>query len=204
MFKRIKPYVLVAVTGIVLAAAGCARPPQDQIQAAQDAVAQASQVEAESYAPEAWGKAQQSMSAAMAEVEAQQARFALTRSYKTTRQLLDTARADAEAAKIAAEEGKRQAAADAEAALLAVTESLVRADEMLGALAACPRRPKGFAQDLELLKGSVEGLRSQVTDVESVIADEDYLEGKSLAESLRDEVDEIVADLDSARAKLGC
>jgi exonuclease VII large subunit len=204
MSNRSRELLMVMVVCVALVAAGCAKPPEQAIQAAQAALASAEGAAAPTYAAEAWAKAQGSLSAAMAEIDAQKAKFALTRSYKNAEQLLATASADAAAAQEAAIAGKQQALADSQAALQAVMDGLGKADELLAALAKCPRRPKGFAQDLELMKGSVEGLRPQVPGIESAIASEDYLQAKSLGESLRAEVERVVGDLESAKTKLGC
>src|SRR5947209_19623194 len=66
---------------VALLAAGCAKPPQAEMQAAQAALDEAKTSGAESYAPESFSKAQESMAQAKAEVDAQGSKFFLMRSY---------------------------------------------------------------------------------------------------------------------------
>jgi len=189
---------------IVVAAAGCAKPPQAAIDAAKQNLSAAEAAGAPTYAPEAWQEAQKSVSGAMAEVEAQKARFALVRSYKEAEQMLTAASSSAQAADQAAVDGKRKVLGEAKEAMNAGKEGLAKADETLAALAKCPRRPKGFAHDLELMKGTVEGLRLQAGEVETAIEGDDAMIAKSLAQTFKGEVERVMGDLEKARMKLGC
>ncbi len=182
----------------------CAKPPQAELDQAQATLKAAVEAEAPTYASEAWDTAQKSMNAATAEIEAQNAKFALTRSYKKAQGLLATAQQDAAAAQQAAVEGKELAKAEVEQAVAEIETSFAKADELLQQLATCRRRPKGFASDLELLRGNVDGLRGQLTDVQATAAEEQYIEANSLAQELLGQVDVVVADLESAKAKIGC
>ena len=192
---------LVLAVGLLGA---CAKLPQAEIDQAQATLKAAGDAEAPIYASEAWSTAQKSMNAATAEIEAQNAKFALTRSYKNAQTLLATAQQDAAAAQEAAVEGKELAKAEVEQAVAEIEAGFAQADELLQNLATCPRRPKGFASDLELLRGNVDGLRGQLPDVQSTAAQERYLEAKSLAQELLGQVETVLADLESAKAKIGC
>jgi chromosome segregation ATPase len=182
----------------------CAKPPRAELDQAQAALKAAREAEAPTYSSQAWDTAQKSMNAATAEIEAQNAKFALTRSYKKAQGLLATAQQDAAAAQQAAVEGKELAKAEVEQAVAQIEASFAQADELLQKLETCRRRPKGFASDLELLRGNVDGLRGQLTDVQATAAEEQYIEAKSLAQELLGQVDSVVADLESAKAKIGC
>jgi len=192
--------VLLVLGGLV----GCAKAPQQSIDQAQAALDQAQKAQAPDYAPEAWDEAQQSMNAAMAEVEAQNAKFAPLRSYKNAGQLIETARDEAAKAEQAAVSGKERAKAEAESAVTAVKGSLDQANQLLDQLGRCRRRPKGFASDLRLLRGNVDGLAQQLGDVESAVSSEGYLEARTLAVELKTQVDSVVNDLERAKAKIGC
>jgi DNA repair exonuclease SbcCD ATPase subunit len=198
--------VLVAV-GLVLAMVGlaaCAKPPQATIDQAKAALEAAGQAEAATYAGAAWDKAQQSMNAAMAEIEVQAQKFALFRSYKKTNELLATAQQDAAAAQSAAIEGKAAARAAVEQAIAGLEASFAQADAALAALDTCRKRPKGFKADLEIMKGNVDGLRGQLANVQSTAAAEQYLQAKTMAEQLAAQLATVVTDLENARTKLGC
>ncbi|HOC44164.1 MAG TPA: hypothetical protein PKJ99_14200 [Thermoanaerobaculales bacterium] len=198
--------VMVAV-GLVLAMIGlaaCAKPPQAAIDQAKAALDAAGQSEAATYAAQAWDTAQQSMNAANAEIEAQAQKFALFRSYKKANELLAIAQQDAAAAQSAAIEGKAAARAEVEQAIAGLEASFAQADAALAALDTCRRRPKGFKSDLEMLKGNVDGLRGQLANVQSTAAAEQYLQAKTLAAELAQQVATVLTDLESARTKLGC
>jgi len=204
MSERRRLMLTVSLMFAVAGLAACAKPPQAAIDQAKAAIKAAGEAEAPAYATDAWETAQKSMNAATAEIEAQNAKFALTRSYKKAEALLATAEQDATAAEQAAVEGKELARAELEQTVAAIETSFAQADELLQRLATCPRRPKGFANDLELLRGNVEGLRGQLSDVQATAAEEQYLEANTLAQELLDQVDSVVADLENAKAKIGC
>ena len=200
-----KTMVMMGMVLLVFGAlVGCAKPPQQSIDQAQAALNQAQQVQASDYAPDAWSQAQQSMNAAMAEVEAQKAKFAPLRSYKNATRLIQTAQEEAAQAEQAAVAGKQQAKSDAEGAMAGAQASLDQAQQLLDEMSKCRRRPKGFASDLQLLRGNVDGLAQQMTDVQSAMSGESYLEAKSLADERKGQVDTVVKDLESAKAKIGC
>lgn len=194
---------VVLVLGMVGLAA-CAKPPQAAIDAANSELAAARDAEASTYAPEAWETAQQSMNAATAELEAQQAKFAPLRSYKTANELLAAAQQDAAAAGTAAIEAKAAARAAVEQTIADIESSLATADELLATLGSCRKRPKGFASDLEIMRGNVDGLRGQVGDVQSTVDQGQLLEAKVMADELSQQIAGVVTDLENAKAKLGC
>ena len=84
--------LVVAVFGIV----ACAKLPQAEIDQAEVALAGAGDAEAAVYAQTEWEGAQQAMNAAKAEVERQNAKFVLVRSYKKAEALLADAKTSAE------------------------------------------------------------------------------------------------------------
>ena len=92
---------------VVALTTGCAKPPQQEIDAAKAAVS----------ASEAWDKAQQAMNAVNAEVEAQNQKFALFRSYTKAKELVAAATQAANEAKDAAIAGKEKAKNEAQAAI---------------------------------------------------------------------------------------
>lgn len=78
---------LCAVLMLVVLGA-CSKVPQEQLTAAQTAIEAAKQAEAQRYMPENFNAVMDSMNSAMAEIEAQNAKFFMSRSYeKANRQL---------------------------------------------------------------------------------------------------------------------
>jgi len=107
-------------------------------------------------------------------------------------------------AKDTAVANKEQMRLAVEGAIASIEEKLVAADGMLESLATCRRRPKGFAADLEIMRGNVDGLRAQLADVQAKAAEGVYIEAKSMAEGLLSGLDAAVMDMESVKAKLGC
>ncbi|HSO21417.1 MAG TPA: hypothetical protein VLT81_00835 [Chondromyces sp.] len=192
--------VVLAVVGL----SACAKAPQETIDQVQAAITAAEQAEAPTYAPEAWEAAQQELNQAMAEVEAQNAKFALTRSYKQASEMLATAQQSAVAAQEQAIANKEQMRLEVEGAIASIEESLAAADGLLESLATCRRRPKGFASDLEMMRGNIDGLRAQVADVQAKAAEESFAEAKSMAGSLLESLNTAVSDMETVKAKIGC
>ena len=190
----------VAMFGIV----ACAKVPQAGIDQAEVALSAAGDAEAAVYAQSQWEAAQQAMNAAKAEVERQNAKFALVRSYKKAEELLAEAKKSADSAKQAAIDGKEAMRLQVENAVATIEAGLTEASDHLNALQSCRKRPKGFAADLEMLRGNTEGLVTQLGAVTAATDAERYMEAETMARELQGQIDVLVADLESARAKLGC
>lgn len=196
---------LLGVAVLTLAvAAGCAKPPQQEIDALSAAMTAAEQAEAPKYAANAWNEAQQAQNAARAEVEAQANKFALFRSYTKTKELIAAANQAAEAAEQAGVAGKEAARNTADEALAAVRTSLESANMMVEELNACRRKPKDFKKDMELMQATLDGYAAQVAGIESAVASEDFFGARSQAESLKSSVDSLVADMQGAKEKIRC
>lgn len=193
----------VAVLTLVVAA-GCAKPPQQEIDALKAALTAAEQAEAPKYAADAWNGAQQAMNAVNAEVEAQANKFALFRSYTKTKELIAAANQSAEAAKQAATAGKEAAMNAANEALAAARTSLEAATTAMAELGACRRKPKDFKKDMEMMQATLDGYAAQVAGIESAVAAEDFFGARSQAESLKASVDTLVSDMQGAKEKIKC
>jgi hypothetical protein len=195
---------LLVVTLPLVLVAGCAKPPQVELDKAKAALNTAAEAEAATYAPEAWQAAQDAMNAVNAEMEVQANKFALFRSYKNTKALIVTAETAATEAEQAGRAGKEKARQEAQAALDAVRTALTDAQNMLAELDKCKRKPKGFKQDMELLQGNLDGLNASLPEVESAMSGEEFLTAKSLAEQLQQRVDTFAADIAAAKTKINC
>lgn len=201
---RSKWFVVSLVVVAALSTVACSKPPQQELDSAQAAMQAAEQSQAAKYAPEAWNQAQEQMNAAKAEIEAQNGKFVLTRSYLKAKDMLVAAQKAAEQAKDAAMTGKITAKNEAQTALDAVNAGIEKAKTLMADLEKCRRRPKGFKQDMEQMQGTLDGLQQQVSGIDSAMTSEDYLQAKSLGESLQSEVQNLVNDLESAKSKIRC
>lgn len=192
------------IVGVVTVAAGCAKPPTDQIARAEQALAAAEQAEAPVYAADEWAAAQTAMDTAQAEIAAQQAKFALIRSYTKATELMTAAGDLAQAAEEAGAAGREKARTDAESLLGQIRAGLEAATGLIADLEGCRRRPKGFARDLEMLQGTLQGLQQAVPQVEGAVAGGRFKEAITEATSLGSQVEAFVSDLEAAKAKIGC
>ena len=197
-------FVGVMLLLVAVFVVGCAKPPQQEIDAAKAGLAAAEQSEAPKYAADAWDKAQQADAAVKAELEAQQAKFALFRSYTKAKQLIADATAAANAAKEAGIAGKEKAKNEAQAAIDAVNTALAGADTAMAALTNCRRKPKDLKKDLVLMQGNLDGYKSQVTELTGKMGREDFLGAKASAETLKGQVDAMVTELTTAKTKFKC
>lgn len=202
--KNRKLAVLGVAALILVVAAGCAKPPQQEIDALKAAMTAAEQAEAPKYAADAWNGAQQAMNAVNAEVEAQANKFALFRSYTKTKELIAAANQSAEGAQQAGQAGKEAAMNAANEALAGAQGSLEAATTMMAELSACRRKPKDFKKDMEMMQATLDGYAAQVAGIESAIASEDYFGARSQAESLKASVDTLVSDMQGAKEKIRC
>ncbi len=189
---------------LAVLAAGCAKVPQQALDAASAAMNGADAAEAPKYADAEWSAAQEAMNAAQAEIQVQNEKFALFRSYKKAEELIATAQGAADQAREAAVAGKERARMEAESALGTAQASLDRAAALLTELGGCRRKPKGFAADMEVLKGNLDGLTGQVASIQSAIDAEDFFGAKAQADVLNGQADTLAGDLESAKTKIGC
>lgn len=195
----------VGVAALTLAvASGCAKPPQQEIDALTASMTAAEQADAPKYAADAWSGAQQARNAVNAELEAQANKFALFRSYTKSKELVAAANQAITEAKDAAAAAKEAAKTAANESLAAAKTALDAASTAMADLGKCRRQPKDFKKDMEMMKGNYDGLAAQVGGIESAIASEDYLGAKAQGDSLKSSVDMLVSDLQGAKVKIKC
>jgi hypothetical protein len=186
---------LVLVSALSLAA--CGGPPQEEIQAAESALSEARAAGADRYAPEAYGKAEETLAQANAEVEVQKGKFVLMRSYGRGKQLLRQAAADAGTAKTEAAAGRVQARGEAEATIASARTAL---DAAIAAVASAPAG-KDSRGDLQIMKGDLEALKGILSQAEAAQGSEDYATALERAGKVRQEAEAISADVASALRK---
>jgi hypothetical protein len=203
-----KSHVFVGVLLLISAvlAVGCAKPPQQDIDTAKAALTAAEQAEAPKYAAEAWDKAQQGMNAVNAELEAQQAKFALFRSYTKAKQLIVDAQNEANAAKDAAIAGKEKAKNEAKAAIDAAKAALANAETLFAAVDKCPKakRAKDVKKDLGAVRGNLDAMKAQVADLDAKFAKEDFFGAKAQATTLAGQIAPVATDLEGIKTKFKC
>ena len=191
-------HVLVAVLSAWVLAAGCAQPPADQINAAEQAVKDAQQSGAATYAANEYAKGEGLLTAMKQEVADQDAKFALLRDYGKAEQLAATTKAEAERVKADAtkkmEEAKfaaTQAQHGAEAAVQSTLELVSRA-------------PAGKDRAaLESIKTDAQALKASLNDVQLMLDKSDYLGAQTKAKAIREKAEAVSHEIQTALAKIG-
>ncbi|MEW6751563.1 MAG: hypothetical protein AB1505_11390 [Candidatus Latescibacterota bacterium] len=161
--------------------AGCDKPPEEQITATKAAVDATVQAEAAKYAAPELAQLQDSLKAALAEVDRQNARFIFLRDYAGAKatltwvgtrapQVAQTAKANKEKMRAATQQAieTAQAAVDSAAALLA----------------AAPRG-KESKQDMEAMEAEITSLRAGLDEARAGLAAEDFNKAKVKAQDMQ-------------------
>lgn len=196
MRRNILSLGLIVLAAVALT--GCAKPPQDLVNSVSAAIDGVKQAGAELYAPDALNKVTDLSNQAKAEIEVQNAKFALFRSYKKAEELLKQAAAAAETARqdaIAAKEKAR------EEANLAIETCKTKWQAAMDAVAAAPMG-KDTKAEIEAMKSELTALESALREAENAIGSEDYLDAKAKAESVMNKADQISADVAQAIEKV--
>jgi hypothetical protein len=183
--------------GALLMLSACAQPPQEAIDGANAALESARTAEAPEYAPEAWQLAQDANSSAMAEIQAQNEKFSMLRSYDTATQLLDKATQAANAAATEATTAREEAKRNAEAL---IEEAQVALDAAKAALESAPRG-KGTQADIMAMQAEVEAMTASLAAAREAVASGKYRAAESGATSVRDQANAIAADISQAKGK---
>lgn len=194
----------IAVLALAFLFVACQKPPQLELDAAKQALDGVKAAEAQKYAADQLAGVESAFQAAEAEIATQNEKFALFRNYDNAKKLLAEVGTKAEAARAAAVEGKEQARAAAQAALDGAKAALAAATTQLAELGACPRKPKGFKEDLEALQGQLDGFTAQAGSLDSSFASEDFKGTVTQAESLTQQIQTLAADLTAAKEKIRC
>lgn len=174
--------------------ASCASVPQTDIDAAKAAVQAAKDAQADKYAAAALQSADDLTNQINTEVETQNAKFALFRNYDKVKELVNQAKAAGDKAKADAIAGKEAAKKDAEASLTAAQAAVTAAKEIL------PKAPKGkdTKAEIEAMTADVAGLEAAITDIQSQISKEGFLEAAAKAKSVKEKADGVTAQVQAA------
>jgi hypothetical protein len=191
-------YVLGSFALVALLTGGCAKPPAEQIAAAEKAVQEAQQSGAATYVAQEYAKLEGTLAALKKEVSEQDGKFALLRDYGKAEQLAATAKADAEQVKVEAVKKKDEAKAAALQALQVAQEAVKSTVELVA------KAPIGKDRAaLEAIKNDVEALKASLNQVQIAIDKEDYLTAQTQAKAIHDKGQAVSAEIQNALAKVG-
>jgi hypothetical protein len=191
-------HVLVAVLSAWVLAAGCAQPPADQINAAEQAVKDAQQSGAATYAANDYAKVEGLLTAMKQEVADQNAKFALLRDYGKAEQLAATTKAEAE--RVKADASKKM-----EEAKFAATQAQHGAEAAVqSTLELVSRAPAGKDRAaLESIKTDAQALKASLNDVQLMLDKSDYLGAQTKAKAIREKAEAVSHEIQTALAKIG-
>jgi hypothetical protein len=193
-----KSFMTSAVLIFALAfMAGCAKPPQQEMDAAKAALEAAKTAEADRYVADKFKAAQDSLDAAMVEVENQNSKFALTRNYGRAQALLQSAVAAANAAAGEAAAAKEAARTAAEGLTQQLQTSIASAKELL---TKAPKGKEGRAA-LEMIQNDIAGVEASLADISTATANGDYLTARDKAQAGLDKINGIIEELNNAISK---
>lgn len=165
---------VVILVGLLLGSfllIGCAKAPQQDLDAAKAALEAAQAVEADRYAQDEMFAAKDSLDAAVAEIEKQNAKFALVRRYGKAKSLLLTTTNMANIAKDAAIANKEKVRLETES-LIMETEAAIAATKEL--LKKAPRG-KGEQMAVTAIKTDLEAVESSFVEAQTAKGQGDYL-----------------------------
>jgi len=188
----------VLMIGMLAAFAGCAKAPEETVAAVQSGIESARSAGAETYASDEFAKVNATFQQAQAEIEVQNGKFALFRSYKNAEALLAQAQTEAQQAQEAAVAGKERARNEATAAIDNARAALQAATDFL---AQAPRG-KGTRAELDAMQQELTTLQASLDEATGGMAGEDYINAKIKAELVTQKANEIQADVQAAITKV--
>lgn len=194
----VKAYFKVFGVGVMMTLfAGCAEPPQQEIDAAKAAIEAAKAAEADTYAASEHQAAQDSLSAAIAEIDAQSREFALFRSYDKASSLLKASTSAATMAAQQAVENKARMQTEVQELMTQVQTAL---EQTKGLLMQAPRGKESQAA-LESIKQDLATVESSLPEITILINNTQLFEARDRLKAGLDKTTSITNELNDAIAK---
>lgn len=189
-------FAIVLGVSIAALAAGCAQPPQTEIDATNAAFEAANAAEAQTYAADSQKAAQDAKSQLDAELTAQEEKFALFRSYSRASEL-------AASAKMAAETAEKDAAAQKARIRTEATKMIADTRTALGEtmqlLEKAPRG-KGSQADIAAMKADLANVETSLGEADSALSAGKLMEARSKAEAAMKMVQQTKSAIEQAQA----
>ena len=186
-------WVLPVLLGLVVAT-GCAKPPQEAIDAAKAAVESAKSAGAADYASDQLQRAQTALADLESELKVQEDKF--FKSYTKANELAAAAKAAGEEAASAAATGKEAMKAEVVSMMDAAKTELAAVRDML---AKAPRG-KGTQADLATLKADLDGVEAAFTEVQGMLDSGAVKDAMSRMEGLKSTLATVRSDIENAMA----
>jgi len=176
----------------------CAKPPTEQIEAAERAVTEAQQSGASTYVADDYAKIEGTLAALKKEVSDQDGKFVLFRDYGKVEQLAASAKSEAERVKVEATRKKEEAKAAALQAQQVAQEAVTATLELVA------KAPTGKDRAaLESIKADAEALKASLNQVQMAIDTEDYPTAQARAKAIHEKSQAVSKEIETAIAKIG-
>jgi colicin import membrane protein len=176
----------------------CASAPKEEITASRTSVTMAQTDDVKTYAPESLKNAEDALSKAMAAVQEQDSKFALSRDYKAASDLLKQAKDLAAKAESDAQANKAQAKAEAETIIAGLTQLLADAKK---SLATAPRG-KDTKAELEAMQNDLKAAEEASAAATQAMTQEKFNDSLAQAKTAKDKADLIIQQVTAAKAKI--
>lgn len=187
---------LIALSLMVLLAS-CAKEPSEQINAAKAALDSTKALEADRYVPEEYTALQDSLNAALAMVEEQNSKFALTRNYDEVQKALEDVVTMSNQTRQNAVIRKDETRTEVQQTLAEVKAALEESKDLI---AAAPKGKEGRAALAEI-QNELTVVESSMNEVTVLINNGDYLTARDKANAGLAKVQSLNEELKGAIAK---
>jgi hypothetical protein len=187
----------MALVALMLFTSGCAKPPVDQLQAAEQAVADARVSEAGKYAAEDIAKLEGQLNLLKKEIDTQDGKFSLLRDYGKAEQLAITLASDAQKVVQTSTVKKQEAQAAAARALQAAQEAISTTQNLV-AKAPIGKDRAAF----EAIKHDAEALSLSLQEAQKALEQGDYLDAQYRAKAIADKAQSVSDEIENALAKV--
>lgn len=183
--------LVIAVSATLFCITGCAKPPVQELNTAKAALDTARVMEADKYVAASYSAAQDSLNAAIAEIEKQKSGNALTSNYDRAKALLASATATAQSARAQAQTEKLKVQAEVDTSLTKATGLVTETKDLLS------KAPKGKEG-----KAALEAIGNEISTVEMSLGEAQKERTDNNLMDARDKANAGIAQLDSIKGEL--
>ena len=196
--KRTIASILVAGLAVAFMA-GCAKAPEQEVAAAKSAIEAAKSAEADRYAAPEFTAAQDSLNAAMAEIEKQNSAFPLSRNYDHARKALTAVATAASAAQTNAVAAKEKVKIEADSA---IAQTKVAIEDARGLLKKAPKGKEG-KEALEAISNEISLVDSSLVEASTLVSSGDFMGARDKANAGLEKIASVSEELKTAIEKTG-
>jgi len=195
--KKTTLFTLVSGMALALMLVGCAKPPQQELEAAQAALTAAVDAEADIYSTDYYLAAQDSFETAQMEIEAQGAKSSFSRNYDHAKTLLQYATQTAQTATEEVADRKEEVRVEADRLITEAQDAVMTAQDLLG------KAPSGKEGAIALVSIQ-DGINGASTSLDSALTAQamgKYAQARDLAQSAFNQASGLVNEMNQAIAK---